>query len=292
MISLKGLNSASRVFLLTGILLLPLSLIEFLFGFNYGSYILLADSYHGFIDSSSAFFYSIVLKTIYKRSRRFPAGKYNLESIGILVASIIVLFLSLNLLVNVYRSSIASYSSPWFATLTWISGLATLVIFVMEKRYNWIGLVRADMSHSKLDISIEVVSGFAIILNQHFITLTVVLVIVGFVIFDTARELKEAVMSLVGASLESPIKEAVLKKAMEMGVNVLSTSVRRVGSFYAVSLIIGLPSDMTLREAYSVRKRVYKAINSIDSIAIIEIKTVPLSNLKLGEMRHGRLESS
>ncbi|WP_084739874.1 cation transporter [Sulfuracidifex tepidarius] len=103
MISLKGLNSASRIFLFTGIVLLPLSLVEYLFGFWYGSFILIADSYHGFIDTFSAFFYSIILRVIYRKSKRFPLGKYNLESLGILLASIIVLFLSLNLIIDAVR---------------------------------------------------------------------------------------------------------------------------------------------------------------------------------------------
>ncbi len=288
MISLKGLNSASRIFLFTGIVLLPLSLVEYLFGFWYGSFILIADSYHGFIDTFSAFFYSIVLRIIYRKSKRFPLGKYNLESLGILLASIVVLFLSLNLIIDAIRENQSSINS-WFALLTWIPAVVTFSIYIAERKYSWIGLVRADIAHSKFDVLTEIASGFAIILDNSLVTLLMILVIVGFVILDTARELKEAIMSLIGATLDSPIRDTVIEKMRKVGINALSTSVRKVGSFYSISVVIGLPSNTTLKEAYRIRKKAYRIINSIDNIALVEIKVIPLRNLKAKGKRKSTL---
>ncbi|WP_157042967.1 cation transporter [Sulfuracidifex metallicus] len=276
MISLKGLNSASRIFLFMGAFLLPLSLVEFVFGSWYGSFILIADSYHGLLILSQRFFYSIVLRIVYKRSKRFPYGKYNLESLGILLASIIVLFLSLDLIISVVKGTGGSQIPGWLAIFTWLPAIATFFIFLAERKYSWISLVRSDIAHSKLDISTELVSGFMLLLNNYFATLGIVLVIVGFVTLDTARELKEAVLSLMGASIDTPLRKQVVDKVKKLNVKVLSASIRKVGSFYSVSLVIGLPSSMTLKEAYKIRKKVYKIVNSLDNIANVEIKIVPL----------------
>ncbi|WP_054846570.1 hypothetical protein [Sulfuracidifex tepidarius] len=161
----------------------------------------------------------------------------------------------------------------------------TLVIYFSERKYSWIGLVRADMAHSKFDVLTEVASGFAIILDNSLVTLIMILVIVGFVILDTARELKEAVMSLIGATLDSPIRDVAIEKMRKSGINVLSASIRKVGSFYSISVVIGLPSNTTLKEAYRIRKKAYRIINSIDNIALVEVKIIPLRSLKVKEKK-------
>ncbi|TRM94788.1 cation transporter, partial [Sulfolobus sp. A20-N-G8] len=73
--------------------------------------------------------------------------------------------------------------------------------------------------------------------------------IVSFIIFDTFRELKEAIMSLIGANYNGPLKDEIFKALRKANINVLKIYVRRLGSFYMVYLIIGLPSNVTLRRA-------------------------------------------
>jgi divalent metal cation (Fe/Co/Zn/Cd) transporter len=273
LIPTEKLNSASRVFLYSGIVLLPLSILEIIYGNLFSSYILLADAYHGFIDSSTAFLFSVLLKVIYRRTKRFPLGLYNLESLAMLMVSALILLLSVSVLLQSFSREASTPS--WLSSLAWAGGLVTLGIYLLERRYNWLQLVRADMLHSKLDVVLEVLSGVGIIVGNYFLTIAIVTTIVGFILVDTAREVKEAILSLVGANCNSPLAERIETILSSYGFNVARVYVRRLGSFYMIHVIVRMPSETPLSKVYKEKKKAERIVQTFDGVAVIDVRAVP-----------------
>jgi len=272
LLSLSKINSASRVFLVSSIMIFSISLVEAIYGLIYNSSLLIVDSYHGFVDASTSLLFSITLKVAYKRNKKYWA-LYNLENLGVLISSAIILFLVIDYIRGVAEISVKV--PYWLSIITWISALITLSIYYFEREYNWISVVKSDMIHSKLDFAMEIISGFAIVSENFLFNLIIILSIVSFIVVDTFRELKEAIMSLIGANYNGSLKDEISKALKKANINVLKIYVRRLGSFYMVYLIIGLPSNVTLRKAYRVRKKASKIAYSFDPVISVEVKIVP-----------------
>lgn len=273
MLPLEKLNSASRVFLVTSVMIFGITSVEIVFARIYNSSLLIVDSYHGFLDAFSALLYSILLKVVYRRTRRFPWGLYNLESLAILMSSGVIVFLSVNYISTVIK---ANYHVPaWLSLFAWISSGVTLIAFLMERSYGWISVVRTDLLHSKLDFIMEVVSGLAIISENYYFNVSVIIGIILFILVDTAREVKEAILSLVGASCDCPVKERIYEILKGFNIDVSKVYVRRIGSFFMVYVIVRLPEDTELRKAYKIRKKVSRIVYSFDSVAMVEVRIVP-----------------
>ncbi len=274
MIPSEKLREVSRIFLFTGVLLLPISILEIYFGETYHSAILIADSFHGFIDSTSAILFSLLLKIIYRRSNKFPWGLYNLESISILLVTIFIVILSIYY-INITIYDIDYEVPAWLSLIIYSSSVLTLAVLVFERRYSWISLVKTDLTHSKLDLVMEIISGFAIIINEYYLTLAMVITIIGFILADTVRQFKEAIYSLIGVNCDAPFKERIKIILESLGINLKNVYVRRLGSFYMVYVVVSLPPDCKLSNVYKIRKTVKRIVNSFENVAMVEIKVVP-----------------
>lgn len=273
MLPLSKLNSASRIFLISGILIFPISILEIYFGEKYSSSLLIVDSYHGFIDATSAILFSVLLKIIYRKSKRFPWGLYNLESLAILMSSAIIVFLSMTYL---FQGLNASYNVPdWLASIIWGSSIITLIVYYLERKYRWIEIVRTDLVHSKLDIFMEIIGGIAILSQNFYFNLAVIISIIGFILADTIRQVKEAILSLIGASCDCPIKDRIHTILKGFGINVSNVYVRRLGSFFMVYVVVTMPSRTELRKVYRIRKKISRIVYSFDSVALVDVKIVP-----------------
>ncbi|EWG07514.1 MAG: cation diffusion facilitator family transporter [Candidatus Aramenus sulfurataquae] len=273
MLPLEKLNSASRAFLVTSVMIFGITSVEIVFAKIYNSSLLIVDSYHGFLDAFGALLYSILLKIVYRRTKRFPWGLYNLESLAILMTSGVIVFLSIDYLSTVVK---ANYEVPaWLSVFAWASSGITLIAYLIERSYSWIGVVRTDLLHSKLDFVMEIISGIAIISENYYFNISVIVVIILFILVDTAREVKESILSLVGASCECPIKERIYEILKGFNIDVSKVYVRRLGSFFMVYVIVRMPENAELRKAYRVRKKVNRLVYSFDSVAMVEVKIVP-----------------
>ncbi|AWR96542.1 cation transporter [Acidianus sulfidivorans JP7] len=280
MINLQKLRELSKLFLISGILIVPVSIIEFYYGEFYNSSILIVDSFHGFIDATSAILFSILLGVINKRSNKFPWGLYNLESISILFASMFIVYLVINYIKSALYSPLDS-GPEWLSLIIYSSSLLSILIYKMEKKYSWINLVKTDMAHSKLDTFIEIFSGSAIIINNSYLTLSIVLIISGFVLFDTIRQFKEAIYSLIGFNYDSPIRERLRIMLESFGLNVKNIYVRKIGSFYSLYVIIGLDPKVTLAESYKIRKIIKRIGKTFDGVVNVEVKVIPEKSKKV-----------
>lgn len=274
MIPLEKLREASRIFLISGVLLLPISFIEIYFGGIYNSAILIADSLHGFIDATSAILFSLLLNIIYRRSNKFPWGLYNLESIAVLFVTIFIVILSFYY-IDLIISDITYEVPAWLSIIVYSSGILTFVIFILQRRYSWISLVKSDLTHTKLDLFMEIISGSAVIINDYYLTLAVVFAIIGFILADAIRQFKEAIYSLIGVNYNAPFKDRIKVILESLGINLKSIYVRKLGSFYMVHVVISLPPDCKLSNVYKIRKTVKRIINSFENVAIVDVKVVP-----------------
>jgi len=282
MIKLTEVQKVSSLFLLMSLSLFPIAIIEYLLGFNYNSYILLADAYHTFIDAAFALIVSVSLKIIInKRIKRISNEIYNIESLLILFASFIIVYFSIDLLANSIRNLELEEIPYTLALIPWISGILTLIIYLVERKYKWIGIVRTDMIHSKLDMMSEILTGVVIIVSNPFLTTIATFLIVSFLLVDVIKEVKEALYSIIGITVNSPLKEKVIKILLSRGFSVLDVKFRRLGSFMVVSVVIALPSDIALARAYRIKKEVKRILYRLENIVIVEVTLVPSRKMKL-----------
>jgi divalent metal cation (Fe/Co/Zn/Cd) transporter len=136
----------------------------------------------------------------------------------------------------------------------------------------------------------EIVSGFAIIINEYYLTLAVVFTIVGFILADAIRQFKEAIYSLIGINCDAPFKDRIKIILESLGINLKNIYVRKLGSFYMVYVVISLPPDCkltstmaTFSNVYKIRKTVKRIVNSFENVAMVEVRVVPekIKNHKL-----------
>lgn len=279
MIPLQKLKQVSRLFLISGIVIVPISIIELYYGELYNSSILLADSFHGFVDATSAILFSVLLGIIYKRTSKFPWGLYNIESISILFVTIFIVYLAIAYLTTEIKD-INVKQPAWLSIIVYVTSAVFIIIYEIEKRYSWISLVKTDLSHIKLDVLMEVFSGLGIILSNYYLNLTIITSLLIFVLYDTIRQFKEAIYSLIGVNYDSPIKERMQAILISLGYNVKNIYVRKIGSFYTLYVIIGLDPNVTLKEIYKIRKVVRRIGNSFDGVVSVEVKIIPEKSKK------------
>ncbi|MDT7861563.1 MAG: cation transporter [Saccharolobus sp.] len=284
MISVKILRRVSNIFLITGVFLIPFFILEIIYGILYNSYVLLADSYHTIIDSLLAFLFYITLVKINIKSRRFPWGLYNLESLAILIASIFVVYLSANLVMNMLyynkEGSIISSIPPWFSFIIFVSSIYSFVIYFIERKYRYLAIINNDMKHSLLDGFTEAIAGISLIEENKFLVIFVTLSIITFTITDLIKELKDSILSLLGASCNCPLKYHIINELISKKINVVNLYLRRLGSFYAVHVYIALPTDITLGKAYKIKRRVKNLISKYENVVLIDVRLIPLTEKK------------
>ncbi|ACP34200.1 cation diffusion facilitator family transporter [Sulfolobus islandicus Y.G.57.14] len=280
MISVKVLRRLSIIFLFSSIFLIPIFLLEFIVGILFKSYILIADSYHTLIDFLISLLFYFTLVKINTRSRRFPWGLYNLESLVILATSIFIVYLSANLILSMFDSSITFSISPWYSIILFASSIYSLALYFVERRYAEIQIVKNDMVHSFLDSIAEVVSGITLIVQNMVLIDVVTLAILTFTLSDVIREIKDSILSILGASIDSPMKFQLINELRSKNIPIINLYLKRCGSFYAVYAYIGLPKDITLEKAYKIKRKTKRIIKKYDNIACIDVILVPLTEIK------------
>ncbi|EZQ01824.1 cation transporter [Candidatus Acidianus copahuensis] len=274
MLHLEGLRSVSKIFFVTSLAIIPVSVVELFYGVEYNSSILIADSLHGFIDASSALLFSILLKIIYRRTHKFPWGLYNLESLAILGISTIIAVFSINFVFSTIKNVSLDIPS-WLSILTMSSGFVTIIVYIIERKFSWISLVKADMSHSKVDFGMELAGTIGIVVDYYWLTVSITVAIVAFIMIDTIRQVKEAIYSIIGVNCNCPVKDRIYTILTSYGFHIKNIYTRKLGSFLMIYIVVGLPSNVKLRDAYKVRKTIKRIVNSFDGVAIVDIKIVP-----------------
>ncbi|MEM3189377.1 MAG: cation transporter, partial [Saccharolobus sp.] len=236
-----------------------------------------------FIDATFALVISLSLKIILnKRSKKFSNEIYNLESILIIFLSFIIVYFSIDLLISAVKITEPEELPVNLAIVTWVSGLLTFFIYLIERRYSWIEIVKTDIVHSKLDIISEILSGFVIIISNSALILIATFLIVIFLIFDVIKEVKEAIYAIIGVKVDSPLRDEIIEVLRSRGINVLNATFRRLGSFLSVNLVIALPSDSSIAKAYEIKKNVKRIIyNNFDNIVAIDFVFVPIKKSKV-----------
>lgn len=276
MISRSSLRQASRLFLLTGLAGLPLAVYELYLGLGRGYYLLQADGYHALFDSLLAALYAVLLKVAYRRSRSFPWGLYNAEGIVTILVSIFVVYLVL----NAFLGSLSGQSMPptWTAAIMWLSAAMSGVTAALEVRYARLLIVKSDVAHALVDMSLDLVAGGVIWVADSRVVTLVLLMMLAVVMYNAVGNSYTAVEALLGAEVfGTGIRERVVKGLTSMGLQPLRVYVARAGSFYLVQAIIALPPETTLAKAYRVKKRASSYIRSLDGVAIADVRVIPSS---------------
>lgn len=240
----------------------------------------MADSYHTLIDFLMSFIFYFTLIKINTRSKRFPWGLYNLESLVVLTASIFIVYLSTNLILSMFDNAITLSISPWYSIILFVSSIYSLTLFLIERRYVEIQIVKNDMIHSLLDGVTEVVSGVTLILQNTVLMDTVTLLILAFTLSDVVREIKDSIVSILGASIDSPMKFQLINELRSKNIPIINLYLKKCGSFYAVYTYIGLPKDISLEKAYKIKRKTKRIIKKYDNIAYVDVILVPLTEIK------------
>ncbi|WP_168364242.1 cation transporter [Metallosphaera hakonensis] len=147
---------------MSGLSLAPLSVVELYYGREFSSYILLEDGYHGLTDATVAILLSLVLRVLNRRSRKFPWGLYNAESLVLMFTSILIAYYSLQALIGSVNSE--PEVPKWTSIITSVGALISLGTYLTERKYNWLQLARSDIAHSKLDVTLSRLSKIEILL--------------------------------------------------------------------------------------------------------------------------------
>ncbi|AWR98915.1 hypothetical protein [Metallosphaera hakonensis] len=122
---------------------------------------------------------------------------------------------------------------------------------------------------------LETVSGLGLVLDNYYVSLGIVASIVVLIMMDVIKVLKDAVLSLIGASCNCELSDRIRIVLEGFNIDVRKIYIRRVGSFYSVYVIVGIPSLTPLIEAYRIRKRIRRIVKTFDSVVMVDIKMVP-----------------
>lgn len=290
MISKELLDRSSRLFLLTGLVGLPLAAYELYLGLGRGYYIFQADGYHTLFDSVMAALYAVILKVAYRRSRSFPWGLYNAEGIATILVSIFVMYLVGSAFVG---SLSERYAPPaWTSWVIWASAAMSITIAVLEVRYARLMIVKSDVMHASVDAAIDLAAGGVIAAADASLMPVITGSMLVVVLYAALSTSLTAIKALLGAEVHGVGLRTTIERGLRaMSIRPLRIYVARAGSFYLVQVIIPLPPETTLAKAYGVKKKVAGFILSLDGVLTADVRVVPSSPARQARAHQGAFYS-
>lgn len=254
-------------------------------GFVIGSTLIKADAIHSFSDVIGAFLIFVAIRLVSHKSRLFPTGMPKLENLAAFFAGIGIFLAGYEVVRTVFFESGIKTPESMLSTL-----IIIIVATVMEVVFYWFELrtakrinspgLTADAINWLGDIGAAAVVIVGIIAHMAHIQYAqevAVIVVVGMIVYGGYKVLRDAILSLLDASVEADILDRargiILNVPGVVAVNRLS--LHRTGSSILGSCTIEV-DEKTTAKAHSVTFDVEKAMhNQFDNLERISIHYEP-----------------
>jgi len=257
------------------------TLFEAVFAFLSSSIILYTDVLHWLIDTLLEAFTVLSLYLASRVYRRFSWLLLYLESLIALVIISFVVALYLYVFFD-YASSVTSSTSayvvsttnPYLALVTLFGGLITLMSLIKQYRaYRELRLeiLKVEYNHALLDTFSSLIATVGVVgtafTGSLAVELITVVLIAVFVVHSLTSLAQDTVKSIAGSGVDPEIKYRIIEKLNRLGgIEVGNVDVRKVGSFYVVSITVSLDPNTTLLKIHRLRKKIISLCREVSEL--------------------------
>ncbi len=272
---------AARILMAVLILSLIGTLFEASFAFLSSSIILYTDVLHWLIDTLLEVFTVLSLYLASRVYKRFSWLLLYLESLMALVIISFVVVLYFYVFFD-YVSSVSSSSStyavsttnPYLALVTLFGGFITLIALLKQYRaYKELRLeiLKVEYKHALLDTFSSFIATAGVVgtafTRSLAIELTTIVLIAVFIVHSLASLAQDAVKTISGSGVDPEIKYRIIEKLNRFEeFEVSKVDVRKVGSFYVVSITVSLDPNTTLLKIHKLRKKIIGACREVSEL--------------------------
>jgi len=268
------LRSASRVFALSALISATGISIEIAVFTVASSVILLTDLFHWAVDTVLEVVFLFTLTLAARTSRRFPWSTIVIESSLTTLSCLAILGIYFYMFID-YLLSISGYASvstqsytPLVATIT--GGVLTLVTYIMltksYRRYR-VELLRVDSIHALIDVVAAIMASLGVVLTVYTKNMAVELlftfILMLFVFHSLVEVFRNNIKAIMGGELNAEMSMEIrktLEDEISREASINSVEVRKLGSFYVVSVELEVDPDTTILEIHKLRKRLIRVV--------------------------------
>ncbi|MEM1700345.1 MAG: cation transporter [Desulfurococcaceae archaeon] len=251
--------------------------------------VLFADLAHWVVDTVLEALFMVSLNHASRTSRRFPLGTLFLESILVTVVAVIVIgvygYVFVDYFINYRNQELSGVYHPALSLVTALGAVLTATTMLIQKRkYEELKLeiVRIDYVHAVLDTFAAIIATLGILVvaftqNSGFEALFTA-VLTFFVFHSIIEVLRDTFRTVTGRNVDPDLKLRVFEKLVRelADVRVKNVDARKIGSFYIVSVHVGVDPRTTILEAYRIRSRIVDAVREIsDLIYHVDVSISP-----------------
>ena len=254
---------------------------EFLFAYFTGSMILYTDFVHWAIDASLEFMTMIALYLASKTLKRFSWGILYLESFLILLTSISIISVYIVSFVDYANNVVLNGGStrvttlnPFLSLVTFAGGLLTFYAFlILRKEYakTRLEILRSEYTHALIDIAASIIASIGVIATaltrNPSVELLTIVAGLFFALHSIANVIEDSVRSIIGVEGDKELKYDIMSEISGLeNVRIKNVDVRKIGSFYIVTVDLYVDPSATLLELNRLRTRIIKLCRSVSEM--------------------------
>ncbi|MEM0026719.1 MAG: cation transporter [Ignisphaera sp.] len=275
------LREGYRVIRVVLILSLVGMIVEFLFAYSTGSMILYTDFVHWAIDASLEFMTMIALYLASKTLKRFSWGILYLESFLILITSISIISVYIMSFVDYVNNVILNSSNtrvttlnPLLSLVTLAGGFLTLYAFlVLKKEYvkSRLEILKSEYIHALIDIVASAISSAGVVATaltrSPSVELLTIVAGLFFALHSIVNVIEDSVKSIIGVEGDKELKYDIMSEISGLeNVRIKNIDVRKIGSFYIVTVDLYVDPSTTLIELNRLRTRIIRLCRGVSEM--------------------------
>jgi len=284
------LRGAFRALVISFLLSLVGTVVDFIIFTLSGGLILLTDLLHWIVDTILEGVLLLILYLASRLSKKFPWSLVILEGITVSLGTVIVLIAYGYFFVD-YLAAIAESGAPsyvgYLPLLATITGAAiTCTVFLVERRsylrYR-VELLSFDSTHALVDLIASVMASAGIVVTavtgSYVVELLFTFVLMMFVVHSLLEVFKDNIKAITGSNRVPEIESYLIDKLSELNsekAKIRGVAVRKFGSLLFAEVSIDVNPRVSVLELHRIRERILKVARECsDLVYHVDVKFYP-----------------
>lgn len=280
------MKKEKNILVLAMILNLIVASVKLISGIMFGFSTLIADSLQSFSDFITDIIASLANKIGKKRAnKRYPFGYGMIENISNFIIGIILLLLAIYILISSFNNHMLELSSTIFIVL--IGAITLKIITIIILYYNGKKLKSNTLMNSVKESALDLIASVIVLIVSVLLLFkdrypileyanTIGGIIISLIVFYMAiKIIIENIRYLLGVNedneeIKNKLSEIIKKNKL---IKDFEFKLMKIGTYYNLYLTIELEPSITLKQLFSLEKRVKKEIKKANlKIKFIEIE--------------------
>ena len=263
-----------------------LAIAKLTFGSLTSTGVVIADGIHSLSDVINSLLIYVSIRLAGKKSRRFPFGMHKLEDFAALIGGFVILYAAFEIVNNVFRPEFSTQVKNFYFVIGFMlvilmsQALFAFFEYRSSKRLNSPG-VQTDLMDWVMDMGSTIVAIVGIILSHYHLPYAqqvAVIIIVLIVLHGVFGILKDAVLTLLDASVDSDIIEQARRIIMSYPevASIDTLFIRKAGSIFVADIILQI-RQKNMDVAHEIVEKIEQSLKKeIEHLQIVTIHYEPV----------------